>query len=160
MSRQLHKGTLKVLAFDFLEGREALEALKENKKRRYVTEPAIAYDIITNQGTLHVRTEPRFEFDGRSGPAIVDWYAPNLGTLEEKLCWHAHDCNAYGLDLSFEDTNTLLYVMLRDLPKYKPSKANLIQLAVSLSRSWYGEPKPGDWCCCNKGKVSTVWTKR
>lgn len=68
-----------------------------------------------------------------------------------------HDLNGYGLDLSFEDTNLLLYVMLRDLARYNYGKAKLVQLAVSISRSWYGEPNPGEWCAKNIGKVATKW---
>jgi hypothetical protein len=47
--------------------------------------------------------------------------------------------------------------MLRDLAGYRTSKANVIQLAVSLSKSWYGKPKDGDWCRANIDKVRTVW---
>lgn len=155
--RQLHKYGLKVLGFKFDYGRDQLGMITQNDRRRYLVEGAISLTVFTNQGELKVTTAPGFVFDGRSGPKIVDWYAPNLGTLEERLCWYVHDCNGYGLDLSFEDTNVLLYAMLRDLAKYRTVKANVIQLAVSLSKSWYGEPKEGDWCRCNVGKVTTVW---
>lgn len=157
MARQLHKYRLKVLEFKFDYGRDQLGMITQNDRRRYLVEGAISLTVVTNQGELKVTTAPGFVFDGRSGPKIIDWYAPNLGTLEERLCWFVHDCNGYGLDLSFEDTNILLYAMLRDLAKYRTAKANVIQLAVSLSSSWYGEPKDGDWCRCNVGKVSTVW---
>ena len=156
-NRQLFKHGLKVLGFELLSGRASLENLKENDERLYIPYEEINLTVRTNQGTLHVVTAPGFEFDGRSGPSIIDWYAPNLGTLEERLSWYVHDCNGYGLDLSFEDTNVLLFAMLRDLAHYRTAKANVIQLAVSLSRSWYGEPKKGDWCLCNVGKVRTVW---
>lgn len=155
--RQLHKYGLKVLGFKFDYGRDQLGMITQNDRRRYLIEGAISLTVFTNQGELKVTTAPGFVFDGRSGPKIIDWYAPNLGTLEERLCWFVHDCNGYGLDLSFEDTNVLLYAMLRDLAKYSTAKANVIQLAVSLSSSWYGEPKDGDWCRCNVGKVTTVW---
>lgn len=157
MANRLSKSKLKILGYDFKSGRECLESIKTNKKRRYTLADAVTLDIYTNQGVLHVKTEAGFEFDGRSGPKIVDWYAPNLGTLEERICWYVHDCNGYGLDLSFKDTNVLLYAMLRDLAKYRSSKASLIQLAVSLSDSWYGEPGADDWCHVNIGKVSTIW---
>lgn len=156
-TRQLHKFGLKVLGFELVSGRASLENIKENDERRYVLYGEVNLIIRTTQGTLNVVTSPGFVFDGRSGPKIVDWYAPNLGTLEERICWFVHDCNGYGLDLSFEDTNLLLYAMLRDLAAYRTSKANVIQLAVSLSKSWYGEPKDGDWCCANIDKVRTVW---
>lgn len=154
---RLHKTTLKILGYDIEQGRECLEQLKENRERRYRLDSPVRGAIYTNEGTLHFATASGFIFDGRSGPKIVDWYAPNLGTFEERLCWYIHDLNGYGRDLSFKDTNVLLYAMLRDLPKYRVPKCNVIQLAVSLSDSWYGEPKDGDWCVCNRGKVETLF---
>lgn len=159
MSRQLHKYSLKVTGYEFVDGlgRDCLENIVQNDMRRYPLYDSVNLIIRTNQGSLHIVTAPGFMFDGRSGPKIVDWYAPNLGTLEERICWLAHDGNGYGQDLSFEDTNVLLFAMLRDLAGYRTSKAALIQLAVSLSRSWYGTPKPGDWCCANVNRVKTLW---
>lgn len=157
MMNQLHKSSLKVLRVEFSEGRRLLSDLKQNRSRRYPLVGGVRYSVITNQGTLHVQTAPGFVFDGRSGPRIVDWYAPNLGNLYEILCWLTHDCNGYGQDLSFKDTNVLLYVMLRDLALYRPTKCAVIQLAVSLSDSWYGEPEPSDWCYANRSLVSTLW---
>ena len=154
---RLRKASLQVLGFEFFEGRDIIEDLEENERRRYPLRGRIQLAIYTNQGTLHVTTGAGFEFDGRSGPKIVDFYAPNLGSLEEKLCWFAHDCNGYGQDLSFSDTNILLYAMLRDLAKYRKTKASTIQLAVSVSKSWYGIPKPDDWCYRNRNLVSTLW---
>ena len=157
MARQLHKFRLKVEGVYFVRGRERIDALKVNDERRYMLDGHVHVMVATSQGTLQVMTAPGFIFDGRSGPKIVDWYAPNLGTLEERVCWYVHDCNGYGLDLSFSDTNLLLYAMLRDFARYRASKAALIQLAVGLSDSWYGEPKEGEWCYCNKDKIKTVW---
>lgn len=157
MKNRLHKASLKVLRVEFAEGWRLLDGLRPNDSRRYPLEGGVRFSVITNQGTLHVQTATGFVFDGRSGPRIIDWYAPNLGTLYEKLCWLTHDCNGYGQDLSFKDTNVLLYVMLRDLALYRPTKCATIQLAVSLSDSWYGEPKPGDWCYKNRNLVSTMW---
>lgn len=159
MPRQLHKSGLKVLGFDISDGRELLEGIVQNDARRYPLKGRVNLAIYTNQGTLHVTTAAGFTFDGRSGPRLIDWYVPNLGTLAERLCWFVHDCNGYAQDLSFEDTNLLLFVMLRDLAKYYVPKATVIQLAVSLDRSWYGIPKSNDWCYCNIGKVSTLFTK-
>lgn len=157
VARRLHKSSLKVLGYKFISGRSCLEAVVENDIRRYPFDVEMNLVIYTNQGDLNVVTDPGFIFDGRSGPKIIDWYAPNLGTIEERLAWFVHDGNGYGLDLSFEDTNILLYAMLRDIAHYRTAKANVIQLAVSLSSSWYGEPKDGDWCRCNIGKVRTCW---
>ena len=158
--RQLHKYGFKVLGFAFDYGRDQLGTITQNDRRLYLVEGAISLTVITNQGELKVTTAQGFVFDGRSGPKIIDWYVPNLGSFEERLCWFVHDCNGYGLDLSFEDTNVLLFAMLRDLSKYRTAKANVIQFAVSLSKSWYGEPKDGDWCRCNLGKVTTVWIQK
>lgn len=157
--RQVYKHGFKVLGFEFVDGngRDALASIEPNDERRYTLKDEVRLQVVTNKGTLSVVTAPGFVFDGRSGPKAVDWYAPNLGTLEERVCWFVHDCNGYGLDLSFEDTNLLLFAMLRDLAHYRTSKASLIQLAVSLSRSWYGEPKEGDWCRANLDKVKTLW---
>ena len=157
MKNRLKKSSLKVIGFEFHEGRQELATLKQNKARRYPFSGAVRYEIFTNQGTLHVSLAPCFEFDGRSGPAIVDFYTPNLGTLYERLCWLTHDANSYGLELSFSDTNVLLFAMLRDLAGYRSTKATVIELAVSISKSWYGTPKKDDWCYKNIGKVSTVW---
>ena len=157
MQKRLKKSSLPVLGFEFSEGRKLIADLKQNKSRRYRLSGGVRLSIFTNQGTLHVQTAPSFEFDGRSGPAIVDFYTPNLGTLYERICWFVHDCNAYGLDLSFSDTNVLLYAMLRDLAKYRTTKATTIQFAVSTSKSWYGTPKKDDWCYNNIGKVSTLF---
>ena len=158
-NRQISKKELKVYGFEFMDGkgRGCLERLRPNGKRRYPLDDEVNLMIYTSQGTLNVVTSAGFVFDGRSGPKIVDWYAPNLGTIEEIICWLVHDCTGYGQDLSFEDTNVLLFAMLRDLAGYRTSKANVIQLAYSLSKSWYGEPKEGDWCRANVDKVRTVW---
>lgn len=157
MKNRLHKATLKIERLEISAGRQMLCELKENRRRRYPLDGGVRFSVLTNQGTLHVQTAPGFVFDGRSGPRIVDWYAPNLGSLYEKVCWLAHDCNGYGQDLSFKDTNVMLYAMLRDLAEYRQTKCATIQLAVSLSDSWYGEPAPSDWCYANRDLVSTMW---
>lgn len=157
MMDRLRKGSLKIDRVEFAAGRALLDSLVQNSSRKYPLDEGTRFSIFTNQGTLHVQTAPGFVFDGRSGPKIVDWYVPNLGNFYEKLCWLTHDANGYGKDLSFKDTNILLYVMLRDLAEYRTAKANMVQLAVSLSKSWYGEPKPDDWCYANRNLVSTLW---
>lgn len=157
MKDRLKKSKLRIERLEFSEGRRMLIDLKQNDGRRYPLEAGVRLSVVTNQGTLHVQTAPGFVFDGRSGPKIVDWYAPNLGNIYEKVSWLVHDCNGYGQDLSFKDTNVLLYAMLRDLAEYRPSKCAVIQLAVSLSDSWYGEPKEDEWCYANRHLVSTLW---
>jgi hypothetical protein len=132
-------------------------SLRESKslKRRYPIDE-ILFSVYTNQGTLNVHLDYGFVFDGRSGPPIIDWYAPNLGSLVERLTWLTHDVNGYGRSLSFKDTNILLYAMLRDMCRYSKVKASTIRYAVSLSKSWYGEPKKTDWCYVNMNKFKRV----
>ena len=84
-----------------------------------------------------------FLFDGRSGGPLADLFVPNLGTQEEVACWLVHDANGYDVLLDFENTNELLQQMLR-LSGHSKCKSWLVKLAVSISRSWFGEPIPGD----------------
>lgn len=147
---------LTVSGFEFYIGRECVERIKQDDSRRYSLEDAVALSVFTNFGTLHVFTEPTFKFDGRSGPKIIDFYVPNLGSIGERVCWLVHDINGYGMDLTFNETNALLYAMLRYIG-YSRSKALTIRNAVSLSKSWYGTPKPDDWCYENLGKVSSLF---
>lgn len=157
MKNRLKKSSLEVTGFTIHEGGSILMGVKENNDRRYPLSSRVRVSIYTTQGTLHVELGAGFVFDGRSGPNIVDWYAPNLGSLEERICWLVHDANGYGQDLSFGDTNVLLYAMLRDLAGYRKTKATMIQLAVSLTDGWYGEPAESDWCYPNINLVSTMW---
>ena len=160
MKDRLNIKTLKVIDWNIFIGSESLMNLRESKslKRRYTLDE-IMFSVYTNQGTLNVHLDYGFVFDGRSGPSIIDWYAPNLGSLVERLTWLTHDVNGYGRSLSFKDTNTLLYAMLRDLCGYSRLKASTIRYAVSLSHSWYGEPKEDDWCHANLNKLHIVQFK-
>ncbi len=148
-----------VQGFDIYHGASTLFDLVEAKhgKRRYELRGVVEYDVLFDTGTLHVRTEPGFIFDGRSGPAIIDFYAPNLGSLEERIGWHMHDCLGYAQSLDFWATNMALKLWLRDICAYRWPKPEVIRRAVSLSKSWYGVPSPDDWCACNIGKVTTKW---
>jgi hypothetical protein len=160
MKDRLNIKTLKVTGYKIFVGKDSLMSLRESKslKRRYPIDK-ILFSVYTNQGTLNVHLDYGFVFDGRSGPPIIDWYAPNLGRLEERLTWLTHDVNGYGRSLSFRDTNTLLYAMLRDLCGYSRLKASTIRYAVSLDKSWYGEPKEDDWCHANLNKLHIVQFK-
>ena len=68
---------------DFHHGADLLLGLVPLKslKRRYELQGGVSADFIFDDGTLRVETAPHFLFDGRSGPPIIDWYAPNLGRL-------------------------------------------------------------------------------
>ena len=131
--------------------------IEQNRKRRYTLCTPVEYEVRFDSGTLVVRTEPGFVFDGRSGPKIVDWFAPNLGSLDERLAWHMHDCLGYAQSLDFVQTNDALKFVLRDLAGYSKFNAELIRRAVSLSKSWYGVPALDDEWFCNKGKVRTKY---
>lgn len=143
--------------FEFKTGASTLFGIEQNRERRYLLRTPVEYKVRFDGGLLFVRTEPGFVFDGRSGPKIVDWFAPNLGSLEERLAWHMHDCLGYAQSLDFAQTNYALKFVLRDLAGYGSFKPEIIRKAVSLSKSWYGIPTPDDEWFCNKGKVRTIF---
>lgn len=147
-----------VYSFTCVTGASTLFDIKLNKQRRYSLIRPVELRVVTDVGMLIARTEPGFQFDGRSGPAILDWYVPNLGTFEERAAWWLHDCLGYGQSLSFYDTNLFLKLWLRDMAAYSSFKSEIIRKAVSLSKSWYGFPYSADdpWHC-NVGKVHTEW---
>lgn len=151
-----------VFGYTILTGASCILDIKEMKgrRRRYLLERPVAMEVTTDTGILTVRTEPGFVFDGRSGPSCIDWYAPNLGSLDERMAWLMHDALGYGQSLGFNDTNRILRYFLRDICGYRKSKAWLIEQAVGLDSSWYGPPQEGDWCRMNIGKVFTCWEKR
>lgn len=126
-------------------------------ERRYELLGRVAAYFAFDDGTLRVETAPHFLFDGRSGPPLIDFYVPNLGTLEERALWWMHDCLGYAQSLDFWHTNRALRLGLRDQAGYRGSKAWVIERAVSISKSWYGVPEPSDWCHANIGKVHTLW---
>lgn len=143
--------------YTFKTGASTMFGIEQNRKRRYTLCTPVEYEVRFDSGTLVVRTEPGFVFDGRSGPKIVDWFAPNLGSLDERLAWHMHDCLGYAQSLDFVQTNDALKFVLRDLAGYSKFNAELIRRAVSLSKSWYGVPALDDEWFCNKGKVRTKY---
>lgn len=85
----------------------------------------------------------RFHFDGRSGGKIPDLFEPNLGTQADTIDWLIHDLNGYGLFLNFQDTNELLRLM-RIQSGSSAFSASAVKKSVSISKSWFGLPKPED----------------
>ena len=151
-----------VQGFEFKTGASCLFDLVERKdcNRIYQLARPVEYVITTDAGWLSVKTKTGFLFDGRSGPSLIDWYAPNLGTLEERVAWHMHDCLGYAQSLNFTDTNLMLKYWLRDMCCYSKAKSEIIRLAVSISDSWYGVPKPGERWYYNIPLVKTEWRPR
>lgn len=141
--------------FEFKTGASTLLGVEPNSRRRYILKNPVEYSVSFDIGTLFVHTDPGFVFDGRSGPRILDWYVPNLGSLDERLAWHMHDTLGYAQSLDFPQTNYALKFVLKDIAGYSNFKAELIRDAVSLSKSWYGIPEPGDPWYCNIDKVRT-----
>ena len=125
--------------------------------RRYRLKELVHTEIHTDIGKLISTYQPGFEFDGRSGPKIVDWYVPNLGNIFERIAWLNHDGCGYATCLDFESTNRLLRMFLRDQVGYSKIKSKLIETAVSLSKSWYGVPDENDTWYCNLGKFNLEW---
>lgn len=127
--------------------------------------PVNIFIHVAGLGWVVYRFKAGFLFDGRSGGPLADFIVPNLGTQEELACWLIHDANGYDLLLSFYRTNEMLRQMLllawgpenkpehpdgffvRTVPSQKKgdlARAWAVYRAVSLSRSWFGEPKAGD----------------
>ena len=101
----------------------------------------------------HIDIDRDFMFDGRSGPRIVDFFVPNLGTQNERRAWFIHDLLSYSLGISYRENNRLLFGTLRRTCGYPRVKAGLIWGAVSLSSSYYGKPKPDEREYVNLPKI-------
>lgn len=151
----LNRKVKKIL--DFRGDYGILNDIQKNKKRLYTLDLGTDFRVITDIGTLHIKTEPGFQFDGRSGPSIIDWYAPNLGTIYERLGWFMHDVLGYATCLDFNSTNNFLKVWLRCEADYSKIKSGLIELAVSLDTDWFGVPHGNDPWRCNLGKYEATW---
>ena len=151
----------KVTKLEIIRGKKALMSLKESKsfKRRYVLPADVELKIYTDEHIIRFYAKAGFMFDGRSGSPLLDWYLPNLGTLEERCMWLIHDLLGYATCLSFKCTNKVLRYGLRDVCKYRSSKAFVVEKAVSISDSWYGAPKENEWCYANINKFNILITK-
>ena len=137
-------------------GAAALMSLVELKSlnRRYKLPSNVWIRLITDKGTIFLFAKEGFVFDGRSGSPFLDWYAPNLGSLYERIMWLVHDLLGYATCLDFKTTNKVLRYGLRDQCVYRASKAFMIEKAVSISKSWFGTPKETDWCYNNISKFN------
>lgn len=144
---------------DLDKGREDLFNLEEGKgrDRRYTLDHPVYMIAECDIGRILARSEAGFVFDGRSGSPLIDRFIPNLGSMDERAAWLFHDLLAYGQSLDFEQTNSFLRCFLRDQAGYSRFKAWVVEKAVGMDDSWYGEPPEGDWCRCNLGKVQTIW---
>lgn len=149
-----------VYDFNIKYGADTLFNLKQNKQRRYILNTPVFVTVYTDCGIFEARTERGFIFDGRSGPPLVDFIVPNLGSLGERTAFFLHDCAAYAGSLDFKNTNLLLKYFLRDMCGYSEFMSELVRKAVSISKSWYGYPKPNDEWYCNVGKVITEWRNK
>lgn len=135
--------------------------LKPIADRWYEVQGAFHIDYITDYGNIRINVDNGFLFDGRSGGPMVEAFgiAPNLGTQVELKCWLAHDINAYDICFSYDETNTILYNMLRDAG-YSWMKSKLIYTAVNCSESWFGEPLRNDREWVNVGKIHVRHTDK
>lgn len=157
MTELLHRMPKRIL--DWTGSYMSLYDLKKKKiaDRVYRLDDDIDLKITTDLGILRLHFDKGFEFDGRSGPSIIDWYVPNLGSIFERLAWLTHDGNGYATCLDFESTNRLLKIWLKDVADYSNFKASVIEKAVSLSKSWFGVPDENDKWHKNLGKFKITW---
>ena len=88
--------------------------LKPISDRWYEIQGAFSIDITTDCGVKRINIDDGFLFDGRSGGPMIDFIAPNLGAQAELKAWTLHDICGHDLTgFTFEETNEILYMMLR-----------------------------------------------
>ena len=135
--------------------------LKPIADRWYEVQGAFSIDYTTDCGKIRVNVDHGFRMDGRSGGPMVEalGIAPNLGTQEELKCWLAHDINAYDICFSYDETNDILYMMLREIG-YGWFRSKLIYTAVNCSDSWFGEPLKTDREYTNINKIHVRHTDK
>ena len=140
---------MKVLKVEF--SRDIL--LKPISDRWYEIQGAFTIDITTDCGVKRINVDDGFVLDGRSGGPLVDFIAPNLGTQAELKAWTLHDICGHDLTgFTFEETNEILYMMLRQCG-YGWFRAKVIYAGVSISDDWFGIPVIGDKSYPNITKI-------
>src|SRR5574343_2311 len=128
--------------------------LKPIADRWYEVQGAFCIDYTTDCGIIRINVDHGFLLDGRSGRPMVEvlGIAPNLGTQEELKRWVAHNINAHDICFSYDETNDILYNMLRNIG-YGCFRSKLIYTAVNFSEGWFGEPLPNDREYPNLAKI-------
>lgn len=117
--------------------------LKPIADRWYEVQGAFTVDFyLEGEGVVHIAVDDGFMFDGRSGPKLVDYYTPNLGTQDELKTFLIHDLLSYDIYFSFEQNNNIFYNNLRNKCGYGWTKAKIIWACVSISDSYFGRPLP------------------
>ena len=117
--------------------------LKPIADRRYEVQGAFSVNFyLEDEGVVRINVDDGFLFDGRSGPKVVDYYAPNLGTQAELKTFLIHDLLSYDIYFSFEENNNIFYNNLRNWCKYNWFKAKTMWGFVSISDSYFGTPLP------------------
>ncbi len=115
---------------------------------------------LEDEGVVRITVDDGFMFDGRSGPKIVDYYAPNLGTQAELKTFLIHDLLSYDIYFSFEENNNIFYSNLRDWCGYGWFKASVMKGVVSLSDSYFGRPTPDSREYPNMNKIHVRHTHK
>lgn len=128
--------------------------LKPVADRWYEVQGSFTVDIYLNkEERVNINIDDGFLFDGRSGPKIVDYYIPNLGTQEELKTFLLHDLLSYDIYFSFSENNDIFYRNLRNLCNYSWSKSKIIWAFVSVSDSYFGIPLPDSREYANVNKI-------
>lgn len=100
--------------------------------------------VLTDCGKLVFSIDSDFMFDGRSGGPFVDALGiSNLGTQDLVKSWLFHDINFYDVYFTFQESNEILYMMLKKAGMGW-FKARSVYVAVGMAESHFGEPKPND----------------
>ena len=135
-----------------IESRAVLLALKLNKARWYRIPKCISFVLHTrDHGDIQFNVFGDFYFDGRSGPWCVDWFEPNLGSLNKRIAWLIHDLLGYATYFDFKTTNEILRQLLILAGDSYP-KAYIVKVFVSATDSWFGWPEEDSKFYANIGK--------
>lgn len=110
--------------------------------RWYKIPHEVDFDFYLDSGRKHIHLDADFLFDGRSGPILVDYISPNLGTQAEVKAYLAHDFMYYDTTgFTFSESNVILYWTLRNKCDYSWFRAKLIYWAVeSFGEEMFGTP--------------------
>lgn len=131
---------MKIVSFE-MDGEICISPVRD---RWYAVSSPVVISLHTKDyGVIRFHVKHGFLFDGRSGGMLADLFVPNLGTQKELASWLVHDINGYDTCYSFKLTNEILRQMLVISGRSK-FKSWLVKKAVSLSRTWFGEPNPTD----------------
>lgn len=135
--------------------------LKPIADRWYEVQGAFSVNFyLEDEGVVRINVDDGFLFDSRSGPKIVDYFAPHIGTQDELKTFLIHDLLSYDIYFSFEQNNNIFYNNLRNKCGYGWTKAKIMWACVSISDSYFGRPLPDSREYPNLNKIHVRHTDK